>query len=90
MAWRVEFTETAKKQLAGLDPKAQTEIYRYLKQRIATDNDPRRFGDPLKRDLSGLWKYRVYDYRMVCDIQDEKVLVLVLRVAHRSKVYGGH
>lgn len=90
MAWRVEFTESAGKQLSRLDRKAQADIFRYLEQRIATDENPRRLGDPLRKELSGLWKYRIGDYRVVCDIQDEKVLVLVLRVGHRSKVYGGH
>lgn len=90
MDWRVEFTETAEKQLSKLDRKAQTDIFRYLEKRIATGEDPHRLGDPLRKDLSGLWKYRIGDYRVVCDIQDEKVLVLVLRVGHRSKVYGGH
>ena len=90
MDWRVEFTETAEKQLSKLDRKAQSDIFRYLEKRIATGEDPRRLGDPLRKDLSGLWKYRIGDYRVVCDIQDEKVLVLVLRVGHRSKVYGGH
>ena len=90
MGWRVKLTETAGKQLSKLDRKAQADIYRYLEERIETDEDPRRFGDALRKDLSGLWKYRTGDYRIVCDIQDKKVLILVLRVGHRSKVYGGH
>ena len=90
MAWRVEITETAGKQLSQLDRKAQADIYHYLEERIETNEDPRRYGDPLRKNLSGLWKYRVGNYRVVCDIQDEKVLVLVLRVGHRSKIYGGH
>lgn len=90
MDWRVEFTEIAEKQLSKLDRKAQADIFHYLEKRIATGEDPHRLGDPLRKDLSGLWKYRIGDYRVVCDIQDEKVLVLVLRVGHRSKVYGGH
>lgn len=90
MAWRIEFTESAEKQLARLDNKAQADIIRYLESRLATDDDPRRLGTPLRKEMSGLWKYRVGDYRVVCDIQGEKVLILVLRVGHRRKVYGGH
>jgi len=90
LAWRIEFTESAEKQLARLDNKAQADIIRYLESRLATDDDPRRLGTPLRKEMSGLWKYRVGDYRVVCDIQGEKVLILVLRVGHRRKVYGGH
>ena len=90
MAWRIETSETAKKQLAKLDQHIQVEILRYLREWIATNEDPRRYGEPLRRNLAGRWKYRVGSYRLICDIQDEKVLVLVLMVGHRSKIYGGH
>ena len=87
MTWIVEVTETAKKQLAKLDRKVQAEILRYLRERIQTDEDPRRFGAPLRKEMAGRWKYRIGDYRVICEIQDEKVLVLVLMVGHRSRVY---
>jgi mRNA interferase RelE/StbE len=90
LAWRIEVTEIAKKQLVKLDHQAQKEILRYLKEKIATDEDPRRFGDPLRQELSGRWKYRVGPYRLICDIQDAKILVIVLMIGHRSKIYGGH
>jgi mRNA interferase RelE/StbE len=90
LAWRIEVTDTAKKQLAKLDRQVQLEIVRYLREKIATEEDPRRPGAPLRRELLGRWKYRVGAYRIICEIQDEKVLVLVLMVGHRSKVYGGH
>jgi mRNA interferase RelE/StbE len=89
LAWGIEITATAKKQLAKLDHQIQVTILRYLRERIATDEDPRRFGAPLRRELTNRWKYRVGAYRLICDIQDEKVLVLVLLVGHRSKIYGG-
>ena len=87
MAWRIEITNTAKKQLAKLDRQVQREIVRYLRERISTDDDPRRYGAPLRRELAGRWKYRVGAYRLICEIQDEKILVLVLMVGHRSTVY---
>ncbi len=90
LTWKVEFESSAKKELKLLDNTAKTNILRYMRERIATDKDPRRFGDPLGKDLTGLWRYRIGNYRVVCDIQDEKILVLVVRVAHRRKVYGGH
>lgn len=90
MAWKTEISNTAKKQLKKLDHQVQKNILDYLEKRIATDKDPKRYGDPLKRSLAGLWKYRIENHRIICDIQEEKVVVLVLRVGHRRKVYGGH
>lgn len=87
MVWRIEVTDTAKKQLAKLDRQVQSEIVRYLRERIRTDKDPRRYGAPLRKELAGRWKYRVGAYRLICEIQDEKILVLVLMVGHRSNVY---
>ena len=90
MAWKIEFENAAKKDLKKLDRQAQKNILQYLRNRIVTDEDPRRFGNPLSKNLSGLWKYRIGDYRLICEIQKEKMVVLVLRVGHRSKIYGGH
>jgi mRNA interferase RelE/StbE len=87
LAWRIEITHTATKQFTKLDHQVQAEIVRYLRERIATDEDPRRYGAPLRKELAGRWKYRVGAYRLICEIQDEKILVLVLMVGHRSKVY---
>jgi len=87
LVWRIEITNTAKKQLVKLDRQVQSEILRYLRERICTNEDPRRYGAPLRRELTGRWKYRVGAYRLICEIQDEKVLVLVLMVSHRSKIY---
>lgn len=87
MTWAVEFDEAAAKELRKLDRQMQREILNYFRQRIATDEDPRRFGKPLSRDLVGLWRYRVRDYRMICNIEDDKLIVLVVRVSHRKDVY---
>lgn len=87
MTWRVEFESQAEKELSRLDPQYARRILKYLHERIATDDDPRRFGDPLRHGLSGLWKYRIGDYRVICDIRDEVLLVLVVRIGHRRHVY---
>ncbi len=87
MTWTVEFDDAAAKELRKLDKQTQQEILRNFRKRIATDEDPRRFGKPLSRDLAGLWRYRVRNYRMICNIEDGKLLVLVLRVGHRKDVY---
>jgi mRNA interferase RelE/StbE len=90
LAWEVRFGDSAKKELAKLDRKAAEDILKFLRERIATDEDPRRFGGPLRKNLTGPWKYRVGSFRIIADIQNETITVLVLRVAPRSKAYGGH
>ena len=90
MTWQVKFSETAKRQLNKLGKQTQRDILTYLKKRIETDEDPQRYGDPLRRSLSGLWKYRVGDYHLICEIQQKAIVVLILVVGHRRKIYGGH
>lgn len=87
MTWRIEFDDRALRELRKLDVSAQRNILHYLRERLATDQDPRRFGAPLRRNLAGLWKYRVGAYRVICRIEDERVTVLILRVGHRKDVY---
>ncbi|MDP6183310.1 MAG: type II toxin-antitoxin system RelE/ParE family toxin [Gammaproteobacteria bacterium] len=65
----------------------QRQILRYFRERIATDEDPRRFGRSLRHELQSLWRYRTGDYRAVCRIEDDRMVVLVLVVGHRRRVY---
>jgi mRNA interferase RelE/StbE len=85
--WRVEFDRDAGRDLRKLDVQAQRLILRYLRERIATEEDPRRFGHALTRDLEGLWRYRVGAYRIVASIEDDRFVVLVVTVGHRREVY---
>ncbi len=87
MTWSVEWDDRARRELRKLDPEAQREILRYFRERIAVERDPRRFGKALTGDMMGLWRYRIRDYRAVCRIEDDRVVVLILRVAHRKEVY---
>ena len=87
LTWSVEFDDAAAKELRKLDRQAQQEILKYFRERIATKEDPRRFGKPLARELAGLWCYRVRNYLMICKIEDDKLVVLIVRVAHRKDVY---
>ena len=87
MIWRVEFDDRAAKELRKLDKQAQRDILSYLRQRIATEEDPRRFGKSLSQDLAGLWRYRVRDYRFICRIEEDKLIVMLLHVGHRGNVY---
>ena len=87
MTWSVEFDDAAAKELRKLDRQAQQEILRYFRERVATNEDPRRFGKPLSRELAGLWRYRIQNCRIICNIEDQKLTVLVLSVGHRKDVY---
>jgi mRNA interferase RelE/StbE len=87
LAWTIEISRTAEKQIKRLDRVAQAAIVRFLRDRLKPAENPRLFGKPLYGDKGGLWRYRVGDYRLICDIQDEKVIVLVLRVGHRKDIY---
>jgi mRNA interferase RelE/StbE len=84
--WRVEISRTAEKQIQKLNRAAQESIIRFLRERVQAADNPRQWGKPLHGDKGGLWRYRVGDYRLICDIQDERSTVLVLRVGHRKDV----
>ena len=85
--WIVEFDHAAIRELKKLSAGSRQIVLRYLRQRIETVEDPRRFGKALTGTMSGLWRYRVSDYRIVCRIEDAKIVVLVLKVGHRSEIY---
>jgi len=85
--WAYSFDERALRELKKLERQAQKDIVAYLDKRIATQATPRRFRKPLRAELAGLWRYRVRDYRLLCQIKDELLLVLVISVGHRKNVY---
>lgn len=87
MTWTVEWDDRAARELRKLDRQIQKEILAYFRKRVATAEDPRRLGRPLSADLAGLWRYRVRDYRLICNIEDGRLVVLVLHVGHRKNVY---
>ncbi len=87
MAWTVEYDPRVEKDLRGLDRGIQQEILDYLETRIASADDPRLFGKPLRHSKRGLWRYRVRDYRIICQFQEVKLIVLFLAIGHRSKIY---
>lgn len=84
---RIELDPHALSELDRRDPQHQRRIVRFLRERIEPLDDPRSVGEPLRGPLRELWKYRVGDFRIICDIQDQLVRVLVLRIGHRREVY---
>lgn len=87
MAWIIEYTDTAKQQLSKLDKPSARRIMDYMDERIAVLDNPRSTGKALTGPLGGFWRYRVGDYRVICDIQDAAVRVLVVRIGNRKNVY---
>ena len=87
MAWTIEYTETARKQLRKFDKQVARQIVDYLDERVASLTDPRGTGKALVGALGGLWRYRVGDYRAICELRDGALVVLVLQVGSRREVY---
>ena len=88
MAWIIRFEKAAAKELGKLDRQVADRIVRFLRERVAAADDPRAFGEALKGSTLGeLWKYRVGDYRLTCDIVDAEITVVVVRVGNCSDVY---
>lgn len=87
MVWRVDYAATAKRQLRKLDKQAAQRIVDYMDGKVLTRDDPRSLGKALAGPLGDLWRYRIGNYRVVCDIQDEVFRILVVRVGRRDQVY---
>jgi mRNA interferase RelE/StbE len=87
LAWTIDYADTARRSLRKLDRQTAKRIADFLDRRIALSENPRQIGDALAGKLTGYWKYRVGDYRIICDIQDQRVTVLVLEIGNRRDVY---
>jgi mRNA interferase RelE/StbE len=85
LAWRIELTATASKLLSKLGKVEAARIIAFLRDRVA--DAPRSTGKPLNGPLGGLWRYRVGDYRVICEINDGRMLVMVVTIGHRGDVY---
>lgn len=88
MAWRIRLDLGAAKELRKLDPEIARRVLKFMSQRLASLDNPRSIGESLKgKKLGEFWKYRVGDYRIIADIQDGELLILVVRIGNRREVY---
>jgi mRNA interferase RelE/StbE len=87
LAWTIEYSDTAKDQLRKLDKPIARRIVDYMDERIADLENPRSSGKALTGPLGGLWRYRVGDYRVICEIRDGALCILVLELGNRREVY---
>lgn len=85
--WRVEFLPRVGRRLRKLTEPDRARILRFLRERVAIADNPRRLGEALKGPPSGLWRYRVGDFRVIVRIEDERVTVLVLELGNRREIY---
>lgn len=87
MPWTYEIDEAALADLRRLGPSAEVKIRAWLEKRLKDTPNPRLFGKPLRGPLKGIWRYRVEDYRLLCQLQDRRLVVLVVEIIHRSEGY---
>lgn len=87
MAWKIEYTKSALSELKKLDKQEAKHIVNFISDRIANLDNPRSTGKPLTGNLVDLWRYRVGNYRIITEIQDQIICILILRVGHRKDVY---
>lgn len=87
MKYKVEFSRTALKELKKLDKYTAKLILAWIRKNLENCIDPRRHGKGLTADRSGQWRYRIGDYRLIAEIQDDRVIILILSIGHRKNVY---
>ena len=89
MAWQIEFTPEAEKQLSKIDRQSAKRIVKFLRERISPAENPRTYGKALRGVLREFWRNRVGDFRIICKIEDSRLLILLIGIAHRRDVYRG-
>jgi mRNA interferase RelE/StbE len=88
LAWIIKYTDSAKKQLKKLDRQSAKRILDFMDDRIASCDHPRDNGKALTGTaLGSFWRYRVGDYRIICEIQDQELLVIVVQLGNRKEIY---
>jgi mRNA interferase RelE/StbE len=87
VAWTLEYARSARKFVEKLEPHTQNRIRDLIENRLAALDNPRDLGKPLKGPLATFWRYRVGDYRVICDVQDSRLVILVVTIGHPGDVY---
>ncbi|WP_145482016.1 type II toxin-antitoxin system RelE family toxin [Yersinia aldovae] len=87
MVWTINYSDRALKSLRKMDKQNARRIVDFMDLRIAVAVDPRQSGKPLKGELGEFWRYRVGDYRILCEIRDDELVILAATIGHRREVY---
>jgi mRNA interferase RelE/StbE len=85
--WKIKFKSKAEKQLNNLDKQSKQKIQTYLNERILKLNHPKESGKALSRNKKGLWRYRVDKFRILCKLEENNLVILVVKIAKRDVVY---
>lgn len=87
MAWSIEFDPDARRELEKLDKSVSDRILKFLRERVAPLDDPRTIGERLHGPLRQYWKYRVGDYRLICSLKEDRLVLIVVQLGHRREIY---
>lgn len=87
MAWDIEYSGKALKALKRIDHTNAKRILDYMDNKVALLDNPRSLGKPLKGELGEFWRYRIGDYRVICEIQDNRLIILAALIGHRKEIY---
>ena len=85
--WQITFIRSAEKELSKLNSHDQTAILKYLQQTILSLSNPKQLGKPLRYNLKSCWRYRVQKFRIICELREQELVILVVKVAKRDVVY---
>lgn len=85
--FHVEYSPGSRKTLRKLDPSIRNMLLKWIDKNLEGTSDPRVHGKALTGNLAGLWRYRVGDYRLIAEIRDDRLVILMLEVGHRSGIY---
>ena len=85
--WLVEYSDVSEAKLRALDKPVRTRILKYFRERVSAHPNPPLLAEPLSGPLRGFHRFRIGDYRAICDIQRDRLIVLVLDIGHRGDIY---
>lgn len=87
LGYKIGYSQDARKQFTKLDKQISKRIFKWLEDRVVGCDNPRLWGEALVGEFTGLWKYRIGDFRLICEIKDHELVVLVIELGHRKEVY---
>ncbi len=87
MSYKIEFSDIAVKNLRKMDSASRKKVLEYIKDVISKVDNPRLIGKSLVGNLKGLWRYRTGNFRILCQITDQQMLILIVKIAHRKDIY---
>jgi len=88
--WSVEWSTKARKRFSKLDHKAQKEIQKFINTQLVIEENPRVLGEPMTGAFKGTWRFRVGDYRIITEVYDNELVIVVVKAGHRKNVYDVH